>query len=87
MMEAFAGIRRVHETLMCLRQARTLPLPDPMRQMLEGVENGLQPAAGWTLHDLRIGRIAAAIGEARRFLEALRPFAISAHSGRAVVAV
>lgn len=72
--EAFAAMLAVHAQLGLLRQARSLPLPDEMLQRLEVLEQGLQPAAGWTVEQVRAGRVEKAVAEVRAFLESLRPF-------------
>jgi hypothetical protein len=72
--EAFAAMLAVHAQHGLLRQARSLPLPDELLRRLEALEQGLQPAAGWTLEDVKAGRAEKAVAEVRAFLESLRPF-------------
>lgn len=72
--EAFAAMLAVHAQLGLLRQARSLPLPDEMLRRLADLEQALQPAAGWTLEDIRALRAEKAVAEVRAFLENLRPF-------------
>ena len=74
MMAAFRPIQEVHELLAMLREARGLPLPQDVGGRLAAQEQGLAPAAGWTLQDVVSGRVKAATDEARAFLRTLRPF-------------
>ncbi|MBI5942154.1 MAG: hypothetical protein HY859_17215 [Caulobacterales bacterium] len=72
--EAFATMLAVHAQLGHLHQSRSLSLPDEMQQRLCELERALQPAAGWTLEDVRAGRAEKAVAEVRAFLASLRPF-------------
>lgn len=72
--EAFAAMLVVHAQLGLLEQARGLPLPDDVLRRIGELEQALQPAAGWTLEDVRAGRAEKAVAEIRAFLASLRPF-------------
>lgn len=74
--EAFAAMLNVHEQLALLSQARQLALPEDVLRKLEGLEQALQPAADWTLEDVRAQRVERAIADVRAFLPTLRPFAV-----------
>ena len=75
MMAALAAIRRAHELILLLRQAKTLALPPPMLIALEDLEIRLMPEPGWTLADISSGAVDAVAHEARRFLTTLAPYA------------
>jgi hypothetical protein len=73
MMSAFSVMRRAHETLGLLRQARRLPLPTAALERLDAVERGLEPQDGWMRADVASGRIARATATAQAFLRSLGP--------------
>lgn len=80
--EAFAAMLAVHARLGLLRQARSLSLPDEVLRTLEDLERALQPAAGWTLDDVRAGRAEKAVAGVKAFLESLRPFVVKPAASR-----
>jgi hypothetical protein len=73
MMEAFAVMRRAHETLDLLIRARALPLPQTALERLDAAQRALDPEAGWTRADVSSGRIARETEAAEGVLRSLAP--------------
>ena len=73
MMRAFAVMRPAREALGLLRQAGRMTLPEGMEQDLAALERTLDPQEGWSLADVRSGRIERATEAARAFLRSLAP--------------
>jgi hypothetical protein len=72
MIDAFAIVREIHALLVVLRKLRGFALPAPARKKREALACALEPADGWTLAELKSGRTALLLREARAFVRSLR---------------
>jgi len=72
MMEAFWVMRRIHEHLLLLKQAKKLPLTSDRRERLLQLENMLLPQEAWTLTSLAAFSDGPALKDIRTFLASLR---------------
>ena len=74
MTNAFNTMRRVHDLLLLLKEAKRLPLIPPERHAAEGFDSELNPRGGWTAAALDAAEIADIDGRVRAFLQTLRRY-------------
>jgi hypothetical protein len=72
MFEALRILRRVHELLVLLRAAESLPLRETSRQRLRTLRAALLPPKGWTPESLRAFDGGAVPGIVKAFLASLK---------------
>jgi len=72
MMEAFRGMRLVHDLALLMNEAAKLPLQPQERQEQRRLSAELRPASGWTQASLEAFERGATPSDIRRFLRSLR---------------
>ena len=72
MMEAFWAMRRIHEHLLLLKEAKKLPLTSDRHERLLQLENILWPKEAWTLKSLAAFSDGPSLNDVRTFLASLR---------------
>lgn len=72
MIDAFVILRRIHEQLVLLHQARRLPLTDDELERLCALVEALSPQGEWTQADLRALPVGDVESDIRAFLMSLR---------------